>query len=96
MHLEDANLMGSASQPSRYLEEIWRKRVHAAWLRYQEATENLRRVQLEHAHDIPSPDAHYAIIKAQRNEIWALKAYCRAIKILQELQFLGKVPPPEA
>jgi len=85
--------MGSASQPRRELEDEWRKRVQSAWLRYQEATQNLRRVQLEHADDIPSPDGHFAIIQAQRTEIWALKAYCSAIKVLQELEVYGKLPP---
>ena len=88
--------MGSASQPRRELEEVWRKRVRATWLRYQEATEKLRCVQLEYADDIPSPDGHLAILQAQRVEIWALKAYCSAIKVLQDLEAYGQVPPTDA
>jgi len=85
--------MGPTPQRRLELENLWRKRVRATWVRYQQATEDLRQVQLQSAHDLPSPDGHYAVIQTQRVEIRALKPYCEAIKVLQEFQVYGTLPP---
>jgi hypothetical protein len=96
VRIDSGDQSGSDIPVRLELEDRWRTLVHAAWLRYQQATEDLRRVRLKYASDLPSPDGHYAVVEAQRVEIWALKAYRRAMKILHELQAYGKVPPPGA
>lgn len=88
--------MGSAPQSRLELEDLWRNRVHEARVRYLKAREDLLRVRLNYAHGVPSRDGQYAVVKAQRIEIWALEAYSRAMKILHDLQVDGKLPPPDA
>jgi len=79
----------------RELEALWWGRVQQARARYKRTLEALRYVKLDYAHDIPSPDGHFALERAQRIELSALKDYQLKLKIYADLLTQGKTPPPD-
>jgi len=88
--------MESNPQIRRELEALWWKRVQEARLRYEDATETLRFIKVEYGRDIPSADGHFAIQRAQKDEVSALKEYRRLLNIYVDLLTQGRHPPPDA
>jgi len=77
----------------RELEALWWGRVQQARARYKRTLEALQYVKLEYADDIPSPDGHFALQRAQRIELSALREYQLTLKIYADLLTQGKTPP---
>jgi hypothetical protein len=90
---DDVPKLKAVDKNRRELEEVWRIRTHVARQRYQQCSEELRRIAGDLREGLfESPDGSEAVRQAHHRESAVLEEYTRTLKSYTDLIVRGIVP----